>query len=423
MQEPQSFEVLSISPPPPELRTPEQHTPEPRNPEEAFDLFKLSSSPVRVSGTRVGVNASFTDAGSAIVCTVDKSLFCIGFWEKIKSSGRICLPRRSGKTYNLIQLLLFFSMAPEKSHLDAPDSAIEELGRSAEQIRQMDVATKCRLKRTLLFKDSLLKEKHRAFFDEHFMKHPVIHISFSLCKGTPAGVFLASVCDAIATAANNWLKQYPLINGIKVENTNRYLQRLQDTLNDHDSLQRKFEISADKHGRLPTLLFACLSEFVGECVGKYILLLDEYDVLFIHTHLKSWSDEEKEEVQSSLKGLIQAMFKDNRYLRKGLLVGVFEVPLAELGSGANNIVDFPMVPFKNVTGNGSIVSATYKHSGKGLDALTDSFWFNTKEVEGLLEKSAIRFPQIAEHRDEVMAVIKNWYNGYHFGWFRGKYNP
>ncbi|KAJ2213603.1 hypothetical protein EV179_003718 [Coemansia sp. RSA 487] len=117
------------------------------------------------------------------------------------------------------------------------------------------------------------------------------------------------------------------------------------------------------------------------------------------------------------------MFKDNRYLRKGLLVGVFEVPLAELGSGANNIVDFSMVPFKNVTGNGSTISATYKHSGRGLDALTDSFWFNTKEVEGLLEKSAIRFPQIAEHRDEVMAVIKDWYNGYHFGRFRGKHNP
>ncbi|KAJ2093376.1 hypothetical protein IW138_000226 [Coemansia sp. RSA 986] len=117
------------------------------------------------------------------------------------------------------------------------------------------------------------------------------------------------------------------------------------------------------------------------------------------------------------------MFKDNFYLRKGLLVGVFEVPLAELGSGANNIVDFPMVPFKNVTGNGSTISATYKHSGRGLDALTDSFWFNTKEVEGLLEKSAIRFPQIAEHRDKVMAVIKDWYNGYHFGRFRGKYNP
>ncbi|KAJ2560621.1 hypothetical protein IW140_006649, partial [Coemansia sp. RSA 1813] len=77
-----------------------------------------------------------------------------------------------------------------------------------------------------------------------------------------------------------------------------------------------------------------------------------------------------------------------------------------------------MVPFKNVTGNGTTISATYKHSGRGLDALTDSFWFNTKEVEGLLEKSAIRFPQIIEHRGEVMAVIKDWYNGYHFGRFR-----
>ncbi|KAJ1772422.1 hypothetical protein LPJ74_001513 [Coemansia sp. RSA 1843] len=323
MPELQSSEVLSSSPPPPELRTPGQHTPELRASEEALDLFKLSSSPVRVSGTYVGVNASFTDADSAIVCTVDKSLFCIGFWEKIKASGRICLPRRSGKTYSLIQLLLFFSKASEESHLDAPDSAIEDLGRSAEQIREMDVATKCRLKRTLLFKDSLLKKKHHAFFDEHFMQHPVIHISFKFAS-----------------------------------------------------------------------------------------------------NLESWSDEkEKKEVQISLKGLIQAMFKDNRYLRKGLLVGVFEVPLAELGSGANNIVDFSMVPFKNVTGNGSTISATYKHSGRGLDALTDSFWFNTKEVEGLLEKSAIRFPQIAEHRDEVMAVIKDWYNGYHFGRFRGKHNP
>ncbi|KAJ1763461.1 hypothetical protein LPJ74_006805, partial [Coemansia sp. RSA 1843] len=200
-------------------------------------------------------------------------------------------------------------MAPEASHLDAPDSAIEDLGRSAEQVRQMDVATKCRLKRTLLFKDSLLKEKHRAFFDEHFMKHPVIHISFSLCKSASPEVFLEMTCEAVAKAANNWLDQYPLIKDVEVDNANRYLRRLQNTLDDYDSVQRQFEISADKHGRLLTLLFTRLSEFVGECIGKYILLLDEYDIPFIHAHLKLWSDKEKEEVQSSLKVLIQAMFK------------------------------------------------------------------------------------------------------------------
>ncbi|KAJ1764269.1 hypothetical protein LPJ74_006681, partial [Coemansia sp. RSA 1843] len=122
-------------------------------------------------------------------------------------------------------------MVPEASHLDAPDSAIEELGRSAEQIREMDVATKCRLKRTLLFKDSLLKEKHRAFFDEHFMKHPVIHISFSLCKRASPEVFLEMTCEAVAKAANSWLDQYPLIKDVEVDNANRYLRRLQDTLN------------------------------------------------------------------------------------------------------------------------------------------------------------------------------------------------
>ncbi|KAJ1768675.1 hypothetical protein LPJ74_004688 [Coemansia sp. RSA 1843] len=424
MPEPQAPEALNSSPSPLEMRTPERHTSEPQHLEEALDLFKLSSSPVRVSGTHVGVNAKFAAVGNTDICRVDKSLFCIGFWDEIDESGRICLPRRSGKTYNLIQLLLFFSMAPEEPHLDAPDIAIEELGRSAEQIRQMDIATKCRLKRTLLFKDSLLKEKHRAFFDEHFMKHPVIHISFSLCKDTPAGAFLVSLCDAIATSAGHWVEQYPLIEGVEVENTNIYLQTLQKTLAVYKDAGYDANEFASKYSRLHMQLFRSLSEFVGRCVGKYILLIDEYDIPFIHAHLESWSDEkEKKKVQNSLKILIQAMFKDNIYLRKGLLVGVFEVPLAELGSGANNIVDFPMVPFKNVTGNGSIVSATYKHSGKGLDALTDSFWFNTKEVEGLLEKSAIRFPQIAEHRDEVMAAIKNWYNGYHFGRFRGKYNP
>ncbi|KAJ1763494.1 hypothetical protein LPJ74_006800, partial [Coemansia sp. RSA 1843] len=201
-------------------------------------------------------------------------------------------------------------MAPEKPHLDTSDSAIEELGRSAEQIRQMDVATKCRLKRTLLFKDSLLKEKHRAFFDEHFMNHPVIHISFSVCKRTPASVFLASICDAIATAANNWLKQYPLIEGVKVGNTNIYLQTLQKTLTIYNDARYDAKEFASKYASLPMQLFISLSEFVGECIGKYILLLDEYDVPFIHSHLESWSDKkEKKEVQSSLKVLIQIMFK------------------------------------------------------------------------------------------------------------------
>ncbi|KAJ1784428.1 hypothetical protein LPJ59_006360 [Coemansia sp. RSA 2399] len=117
------------------------------------------------------------------------------------------------------------------------------------------------------------------------------------------------------------------------------------------------------------------------------------------------------------------MFKDNRNLLKGFLVGVFYIPLSELGSGANNIKDFPMVPFKDAIGNGNITNADDKHTGMGLDALTDSFWFNTKEVERLLDQNAIRYPQITEAKDAIMSTIKKWYNGYHIGRFSGKYNP
>ncbi|KAJ2862598.1 hypothetical protein GGI22_002147, partial [Coemansia erecta] len=273
-------------------------------------MFKFSSSPVRVFGTRVVVNALFTNSGSKAVCTVDKSLFCIGFWDKVQLSGRICLPRRSGKTYNLIQLLLFFSCAPEKSQLDVPDSAVEEFGHSAEQIRLMGVAEKCRLKRELLFKDSLLKEKHPAFVEEHFMKYPVIHISFSLCKAPSPGEFLVSLCAAIATAAEHWLEEYAMIEGVDVDSNDNKLEKLRRLLSVYDNSYFDVKEFASRHAGLPIQLFDCLSEFVRSHFGKYILLLDEYDVPFIRTHSESWKDEDgRLEMQDLLKRLIQTMFK------------------------------------------------------------------------------------------------------------------
>ncbi|KAJ1641573.1 hypothetical protein LPJ64_006456, partial [Coemansia asiatica] len=64
---------------------------------------------------------------------------------------------------------------------------------------------------------------------------------------------------------------------------------------------------------------------------------------------------------------------------KRLLFGVFEIPLTELGSGANNIKEIRMIPTEESDIQSSILSASYPHSGSGLDALTDSFWFNAQE--------------------------------------------
>ncbi|KAJ2738771.1 hypothetical protein H4R23_000920 [Coemansia sp. Cherry 401B] len=244
----------------------------PRTPEKLAETYRPSGSPTRVSGTKVVTDINFADIGGNGVCKVDKTLVCKGFWDTINKAGRICLPRRSGKTYNLTQLLLFFN-------------------------------------------------------------------------------------------------------------------------------------------------------FVANLYGRYILLIDEYDIPFITVHLANWSKEDKQAAQGILKLLFQTMLKDNDNLRKGLLLGVFEIPLTEMGSGANNIKDIRMVPTEVNDIESSILSADQPHTGSGIDALTDSFWFNAKEVGLMLENSIGWCPRIARHKPFIMDEIRSWYNGYFIGRFRGKYNP
>ncbi|KAJ2292898.1 hypothetical protein IWW55_005791, partial [Coemansia sp. RSA 2706] len=248
----------------------------PRTPEKLAETYRPSGSPTRVSGTKVVASVKFTEAGERGLCKVDKSLVCKGFWDSIEEAGRICLPRRSGKTYNLTQLLLFFSQSPEHIKVkDISDDVLLRKSTGPSDVAQMDMATKCRLKREALFRGSLLQTMHPEFFCEHFMRYPVLHINFSKCKGE---------------------------------------------------------------------MFEALSDFVAHTYGRYILLIDEYDIPFITVHLANWSKEDKQAAQGILKLLFQTMLKDNDNLRKGLLLGVFEIPLTEMGSGANNIKDIRMVP-------------------------------------------------------------------------------
>ncbi|KAJ2268765.1 hypothetical protein EV176_004846 [Coemansia sp. RSA 451] len=328
-----------------------------RTPEKLADSYRPSGSPTRVSGTKVVASVKFTEATDRGLCKVDKSLVCKGFWETIEEAGRICLPRRSGKTYNLTQLLLFFSQSPEHEYLTSiPDSIIDSSLLGSGGVAQLDMATKCRLKRECLFKDSLLQTMHPEFFQEHFMRYE-------------------SADD-----------------GVKYIN---FAQKL----------------------------FEALSDFVSDVYGRYILLIDEYDIPFITVQLANWSAEDKQAAQGILKLLFQTMLKDNKHLIKGLLFGVFEIPLTEMGSGANNIKDIRMVPTEENDIRGSILSASHPHSGSGMDALTDSFWFNTNEVELMLDNSTRWCAKIAQHKPLIMQTIRDWYNEYFIGRFRGKYNP
>ncbi|KAJ2335185.1 hypothetical protein GGI00_001492, partial [Coemansia sp. RSA 2681] len=410
------------------IATPEQHrSPTPKSPctpERLLETLRPSGSPTRVSGTKVVSDVNFTDVDSRGLCKVDKSLVCKGFWEAIGKVGRICLPRRSGKTYNLTQLLLFFSSSLELGKLEnIPNSVVAGDGFDAQAISEMGVAALCRKKRECLFKDSLLQTKYPGFFAEHFMKYPVLYISLSKCKGTSFGTFIRALCDTIATVAQKWIEEVEL-SGIKV-----FLraccpfEQLKSALELFQKCLSFPEVQMCGYTDLAQSLFKAISTFIAKQFGQYLLLIDEYDIPFISINLADWSSQEKKAALDVMKALFHDMLKDNKYLLKGLLFGVFEIPLTEMGSGANNIKDIRMIPAEESDIQGSILTAAHPHSGCGMDALTDSFWFNAHEVEQMLDNSTKWCTRIAKHKAFILQTIKKWYNGYYIGRFRGKYNP
>ncbi|KAJ2773635.1 hypothetical protein IWQ56_000911, partial [Coemansia nantahalensis] len=385
--------------------------------------LRPSGSPTRVSGSKVVASVKFTNLSRRELCKVDKTLVCKGFWDSIEEAGRICLPRRSGKTYNLTQLLLFFSSAPEHAVLEEiPDDILLNGMHSPAEIRAMDIATKCRYKREALFDGSLLQTMHPAFFNEHFMKHPVVHINLSKCKGVSLGEFVINLCCVFADVIEKLVAdaQYGTAEQTTCQPDLDHLGRL------HKLCKTAVEGSDDSGLQFKGLalrMFEAVSQYVRKRYGRYILLIDEHDIPFITIRLANWSNDDKGAAWGILKLLFQTMLKDNHGLLKGLLVGVFEIPLTEMGSGANNVKDIRLVPAEENDIQSSILSAARPHSGSGLDALTDSFWFNANEVGLMLDNSAERCPKIRAHKDYIMTTIREWYNGYYIGRFRGKYNP
>ncbi|KAJ2827184.1 hypothetical protein GGI24_002714, partial [Coemansia furcata] len=293
----------------------------------------------------------------------------------------------------------------------------------AETDSEMDTAAHCRKKRECLFKDSLLQTMHLEFYTEHFMKYPVLYISLSKCKGASFGTFIRALCDTIASVIKKWLEEIEL-TGANISIRAKYpLDELKRKLLTYQNASDLPSSQMSDYTDLAQSLFQALSTFIAKQHGHYLLLIDEYDIPFVSIYLAKWSDEDKQAALEVMKALFQDMLKDNNNMRKGLLFGVFEIPLTEMGSGANNIMDIHMIPTKESDIQLSLLLAPHSHSGRGMDALTDSFWFNSHEVEKMLDNSALQCTHIAKHKTLILRTIREWYNGYYIGRFRGKYNP
>src|SRR6056297_1583206 len=125
-----------------------------------------------------------------------------------------------------------------------------------------------------------------------------------------------------------------------------------------------------------------LTEYLYRAYQKPVMLIiDEYDVPI----QSGWSYGYYEDVIDFMRGLLSGALKDNSFLFKGVLTGIYRVAKESIFSGLNNLSVFTVMD-KDY--------ATY-------------FGFTEKEVDDLLQAYSV-------DRSEKQAV-KSWYNGYHFG--------
>lgn len=262
---------------------------------------------------------------------VDKTLF---IKEIIDDSSQVVLitrPRRFGKTLNMSLLRYYFEISDEDTSYMFTQYKIWNQG---------------------------------EFYRNEQGKYPVINITFKGVK------------------TNNWETNFDLITlNIKSE-FQRHLYLLDSDKLD-SSHKRDIEKILMDEARVSDYIKSL--ELLSKVLylhhkQKVIILLDEYDTLlneaYIHGH---WQD-----AINFMQAFMNEGFKNNQYLYKGILTGIFRVAKESIFSDMNNL---------NVN---TILSDSYR----------EAFGFTQEEVEEVLKYYNI---------EENMDTVAQWYNGYNFG--------
>ncbi len=150
------------------------------------------------------------------------------------------------------------------------------------------------------------------------------------------------------------------------------------------------EITAQKAGDEKCMdavrfLSQCMYEYYGETV---LILIDEYDTPMLEAYTEGYW----ESAIKYIRRMFHAAFKDNPYLRRGLLTGITRITQESIFSDLNNL---------------SVVTTT-------TEQYEDSFGFTESEVF-----DALAVYGFSARRE----AVKYWYDGFQFGKKKGIYNP
>lgn len=267
---------------------------------------------------------------------VDKTRFIKEWWESRDEVTLITRPRRFGKTLTMSMVEQFFS--------------VEYAG------------IKC-------FRDMNIWKEQK--YRELQGTYPVISLTFSSVKERNYEEAKKKICATIQMLYQKF--RFLLDEGILSE-------------------QEKEEflmVSAETPEYEASLTLKKLSAYLSRYYGKnVILLLDEYDTPMQEAYVKGYW----QELADFIRNLLNATFKDNPYLARGIMTGITRISKESIFSDLNHL---------------KIVTTT---SGK----YADCFGFTEEEVFNSLKEYGLE-----DRKNEV----KKWYDGFCFGNVKDIYNP
>lgn len=282
-------------------------------------------------------NQSFDDIRSEKCFYIDKTRFIEEWWNSKDTVTLITRPRRFGKTLNMSMIDCFFSN--------------KYSGRSN------------------LFEGLYIwsKEDYRQIQG----KYPVIFLSFAAVKS-----------DNIDGAKQQIKSQIA-----RIYEENRYLLD-GDLLSDNEKKEYK-SVTMYMGDVEAVISLNSMCAYMYRYYGKkVIILLDEYDTPMQEAYINGYW----EEFTSFVRNLLNATFKTNQYLMRGLMTGITRVSKESIFSDLNNL---------------NVVTTT-------SDEYSTCFGFTENEVFDALDMF-----ELSDEKENV----KKWYDGFAFGEHKDIYNP
>lgn len=268
---------------------------------------------------------------------VDKTSLIREWWESGDLVTLITRPRRFGKTLNMSMLEYFFSNRHKQdSHL------FENLE---------------------IWNEKKYRELQGGF--------PVLSLSFANIKENCYGNARKKICQMLTDLYTDYsfLKETDVLE----KGDLAFFDRVSVDMDDADA----------------TMALHYLAKFLYRYYGKkVIVLLDEYDTPMQEAYVDGYW----KELTSFMRGLLNASFKTNPWMERGILTGITRVNKESVFSDLNNL---------------EVVTTT-------SEKYCTAFGFTEQEVFASLEECGL-----AKEKHQV----KRWYDGFVFGNQKDIYNP